>query len=509
MASLSPSERRELAARSAVVHLPTPLWGGNPIGIGAACQWVLTPEDESKGTYRVRLRERRKQGAGRLVQAHKMGHRGNLTSPGTFARLESLEQYHPMSGARSREMAAYSDLLLRADDREATKLSAALLRIQTCDRADLPDVVRTILRDELLPTYHDASTWLIRVKPALSMRTALARALLMAAEDPAVLTPAGSAAGGLAFQGARGLLGDTTFGLDAYLTPLLAAQSPWVTGVAAPRNGGVVALLFGELVRAQTGVAAEILQLFHPNGDGLHTSPAAVTPVHVNESMKWWTTQLDHLFTEVTDPCNYRLADETFDVRAQFETLLGLEQAFRNLQSILAGDRDAHAGRVACLDTLDTLEGLRLGLDFRAMSRLPVAEQALADIRQSMPDAVRSVLLPKAEAAVDALRLLQDGFFPSARRVPGGIRLPDKNGVDIEVPLADATASWIRRLRNAGHSFRSRSGGAGTRDEALLLSHDGNVPSPFNGLAYLYLLRLLAHPRHLRDARSDPKLRGR
>lgn len=123
-----------------------------------------------------------------------------------------------------------------------------------------------------------------------------------------------------------------------------------------------------------------------------------------------------------------------------------------------------------------------------------------------MPDEVISVLLPKAEAAVEALRQLQDGFFESPRRTSTGIILPDKHGVEVETPVAEATASWIRLLRNAGHSFRTRDGASRARDEALLLAHDGVVPSALNGLAYLYLLRLVAQPQHLRDARSDRRL---
>lgn len=349
--------RKRLAGRSAVVRLPELLWGGNPAGIGDACNWILNPEDESSGTYRLRLKERRNQRPARLLSANKMGHRSNVDSPGTFARLGALPPYHPMSEADSQVMARRIRDMRDRDDRLATKLSAAVLRIQSCTRDDLAEVVRNILASDLLPLNPDAATWLIGVDPALSMRFALVRALLMVEEDPHLLANAQNRQQEIVFASARGLLGDTSFGMAAYITPLLLAQSPWTMGLAAPRNGGIVVLLFGQLMQGQTGVASELLQLFHPNSGGIRTLPAATSVRQHEAAIGWWTQQLDQLFTEVTDPCNYRRLDESFDVRAQFETMLGLEQAFRNLQSILAADRDAHAGRVTCLDTLDTLEG--------------------------------------------------------------------------------------------------------------------------------------------------------
>jgi len=86
------------------------------------------------------------------------------------------------------------------------------------------------------------------------------------------------------------------------------------------------------------------------------------------------------------------------------------------------------------------------------------------------------------------------------------VRIPDKRQSDVEVPLEEAVALWLRVLRNAGHSFRAREGPNRAREEALLLSHDAEVPSELPDLAYLYLLRLIAEPALARDARSDGRL---
>lgn len=493
---------RELADRSAVVQLPALLWGGNPAGIASATGWQLTALDEAAGRYSIRVSERRRRKRAHLVEPFKMGHAGNSASPGTFARLRNLPAFHPMDPATTRLISGHADSMVAGDDRLPSRVSAAVLRMQTCAREDLPQHVRSTLTEILLPRNPEASTWLIRMRPELSMRFSLLRALLMVEADPGLLARSTNSDPGMVFRGAQGLLGDTTLGLDAYLAPLLLAQSPWLSGVAVPRNGGVVVLMFGELIRGNSGVASELLQLFHPNDGRLREPPTPVAAASLEAAFRWWVTQLDSLFTEATDPCNYRRADQTFDIRAQFETFLGLEQAFRNLQSILASNRDANIGRMACFDTMDTLEGLHVGLDFREMSKLSVAERSLGEIREAMPKTVCDVLLPKAEAAVAALRELQDGFFDSPNRTAAGLMLPNKHGVSVETSLSDATAEWLRLLRNAGHSFKSRGGGAGTRSGVLLMSHDGRVPSDLNGLAYLYLLRLVTRPNLLRDVRS-------
>ena len=164
------------------------------------------------------------------------------------------------------------------------------------------------------------------------------------------------------------------------------------------------------------------------------------------------------------------------------------------MQSLSALDRDPHARRVLMMDTLDTLEGLRL-LKFDTMTKLPVARQALAELETFLPSDVAAVLLPRARQAVDALERLQHGFF--LRTEGAGLRLPDKRSGERVVSLADATALWLRVLRNAGHSF-DRASKTRDRDEALLLAHGGSLPHELPDLAWLYLLRLLARPERLR-----------
>lgn len=61
--------------------------------------------------------------------------------------------------------------------------------------------------------------------------------------------------------------------------------------------------------------------------------------------------------------------DGTYGVKENFEGLLSIEQAFRNVQSPSAHVRDGHVRRILLFDTLDTLEGLR-GPNFARMREL-------------------------------------------------------------------------------------------------------------------------------------------
>lgn len=173
---------------------------------------------------------------------------------------------------------------------------------------------------------------------------------------------------------------------------------------------------------------------------------------------------------------------------------LGVEQLFRTVQSLSIHDRDPIARRTLFFDAIDTLSGLtRTQPD--SLYELTHAQTVLDRLTDDLPPDVAPVLIPRAAAAVDALRQLQAGFFLGSRLTDGGFRLPNKQGVERIVQLDAAAGQWLRMLRNAGHGFtRPRSG---ERDAILLVSHNGQIPHDLPDLAYLYLLDLLCHPQRL------------
>lgn len=269
--------------------------------------------------------------------------------------------------------------------------------------------------------------------------------LLQVHDDSSLISqPPGQQRDELIFNSGRWLFSDTAVGLGAYLSSAGAARPPSFSSSSSQPAG----LLPG---RDHRSVSA---------GD-------------IDAAVTWWVTALDRVFTEITDPTRYRTDAGRYDERRNFEALLSIEQAFRNLQSVSAHDRDSHAPRVLLFDALDTLAGIRTP-DFDRMCELACARQALAVITEALDPAAGRVLLPRASAAVRALEQLQQGFFLRSRLTSGGLRVPDKRGNEKVMSLEKAAAAYLRVLRNAGHAFGSRPGQQ-ARDEVLLMSHTGET----------------------------------
>ena len=373
---------------------------------------------------------------------------------------------------------------------------AALITLAARDD-QLLDVILAVVRERLQPNHlPDAAAHLLVVDQALSYRFSLTRVLLQVADEPGLLQ--GPPEEFLGFNSAKALFSDTTFGLDAYLGPLLTSLTPWVWGITAPRAGAVIIYTFGRAVSGRRGSASDPLDLFLPrDGRGAGAGPPrpSIGPRQIGQTLTWWARQLSELFTELTDPGNYVDASENYQPREAFERLLSVEQAFRHVQVLSASDGDSHTRRVLLFQTLDTLEGLRL-LDFRQMCTLSRAQAELAALEQLLPPDVASVLLPRARRAVEALRELQRGFFLPSRVSSDGVRVTDK-GREQVMPLEAAVAAWLRVVRNAQHGFGGKVAVPG-RDDVLLASHNGDVPRDLSDLAWLYLLRVVANPSLLR-----------
>jgi hypothetical protein len=230
-------------------------------------------------------------------------------------------------------------------------------------------------------------------------------------------------------------------GLGAYLTPLFLSLAPWVWADPSPRPGGVIALAFGQPVVGRRGEAAELLQLFAPLGRMGGQAGPPVAPASFDAACEWWVNHLDAVFTEIADPCRHQAADGSYDVLGHFESLLSLEQAFRNVQSLSIHDRDVHAQKALLFDSLDTISGVRTP-SFDDMCKLTQARRALAQVEATMGADVAEVLLPRARAAVDALEELQNGFFLHSRVSSAGVRVPDGQGD--RVLSMEAAAQYLR-----------------------------------------------------------------
>jgi len=414
----------------------------------------------------------------------------------SYRRLQRLAPLGHLAGStHSDVVAAEIERLADQPNDLGSWLSSVVIRIHTAPHSDLEPIVQQVLVEGLLPTLPDAAVQLIELDTAVSFRVAALRALLYIAESPDAPTQAPRSAG-LTFASAEGLTGDLNVGLAAYLSPLFLSHTPWAWGVSVPRPGGVIVITFGQAIPGRRGEAADVLHLFAPTSTR-PTSPARpeLGTQQLRAAVRWWVRQLDALLTETLDPANY-MTDGKFNTRRAYELHLGVEQLFRTVQSLSTHDRDPIARRTLFFDALDTLEGLtRTALGTRC--ELTHAERVLDQLEQDLPPDVAPVLLPRAHAAVTALRELQQGFFLQSRLTPDGLRLPNKRGDERTVRLDHATASWLRMLRNAGHGFSNTK--ERQQDAVLLAAHNGRVPHDLPDLAYLYLLDLLTHPTKLQS----------
>jgi hypothetical protein len=493
-----PSEA-ELARRSAVLHLPEWLAGGDPTAFGQQCRWRLEPTDRAAGEWRVRLDERVRRKPAHLIRANRLATAANAGAAGSYARLRRLAGAPGVGNSVPVErVQAELDRLARERPGDLTALMySGSLATTTTPAEHLATIVQQVLLGGLLPLLPDSAAYVAEVDVALSFRYAATRVLLQVHDDPSLISQrSGQQRDELIFNSGRWLFSDTAVGLGAYLSPLFLSLSPWVWAISAPRAGGVVIYTLGRAVIGRRGEAAELLQLFLPPGRATAGPGPQICALDIDAALMWWITALDRMFTEITDPAQYQTAAGQYDERRNFEALLSVEQAFRNVQSLSAHDRDGHTRRVLLFDTLDTLSGIRAP-DFDRMCELACARRALTEIEEALDPAAGRVLLPRASAAVLALEQFQHGFFLRSRLASGGLRVPDKRGNDNVMSLEKAAAAYLRILRNAGHAFGSRPGQQ-PRDEVLLMSHTGEIPVDLPDLAYLYLLRLLARPEDLR-----------
>lgn len=483
------------------MRLPPWLWGNDLLGFAAQASLKLNPVDVAAGVWDVETLEEYEHREPGLVGLAPL-----VEGVVDENRLRSALSTMPSRGTHTltdAQVQAEVDRISTSRPDDVTAL-AAVISLVTLAAADatLPATIAealSALRSSAdgAPIFGDAGAYLIRAHEYIARRYALNRVLVRLHDDPTLFDRRpDSSEVGRAFASAQGLFSDTLLGFDAYLNPLLLAATPWVWAVDASRSGGVIVYSLGRMVVGRKGEASELVQLFLPRG-GTRSgpAPAGVGPEQIVAALRWWVERLDRLFGHLTDPVNFCDASGTYQPRRHFEVLLGVEQAFRHTGSLLAHDRDRNARRVLLFSALDTLEGLGCIAFDRAVT-VTSAQSVLTTVLSDLGTA-DSILGGNAASGLDGLREVQQGFFLPSRVTSSGVRVPGKNGQDRLLTKEQAAAQWLRILRNATHGFRGQRDKDEARDEALLMSHTGDVPENLPLLAYLHLLHLLAAPSQL------------
>ena len=485
-----------------IVRLPEWLWGDHPAGFGPTARWNLKPVPGSPGSWELSLAEKASGQPAELVRLHRVADSSDLASLEQEPNLQAAASKPLSVQLRGVQDPIVQGVLQHLEDERPDDLAAIAYALNvvmaTARPEELVGAIEDIVRDQLLLKAPRASVWVIDHDPAISHRGVGIRMLLQIEGDPSLLTRRPLVgADGLTFKSSRHLYSDTSLGLGAFLQPLFSCRTPWIWGFSAGRPGVVIAYSLGEFVLGRIIEPAEPLQLLSPpSRRPVIVQVAQPALAAFDAAFQWWIEHLDHLFTEMTDPCRHVRSDGTYDVLDHFETLLSIEQAFRHVQSLSVHDRDAHAQRSLMFQALEAIAAVR-SPDFDNMCKLTVAKKALEELEADVDPVAADVLLPRARDAVQALEDLQKGFFLPSRIRGSGLLLPDKNG-DRVVPYDQAAGMYMRVLRNSQHGFGGRDGTAEERARALLASHDGAIPAELPDLAYLYLLRLLARPMELR-----------
>ncbi len=328
--------------------------------------------------------------------------------------------------------------------------------------------------------YPNVAAYLICRAPALLHRSKIPAVLLRVERDGKLQRAdladikAASAKGEVVFS-ASDRLGDGFAVIDAYLSPLLGALTPYVWAFSAPRAYGGVVYTLGTAIPGVAGEALEPLHLLPSTGSLRAVERPNLSPEAPTEAITWWVRRLDRAMSVVSDPAVFSDSNGAYAPNYHLHAILTFEQVFRRVGVIQQSDRDGDARRVLLFTVLDTLERLT-NRKLVELCTHGVAVETLERLRKDMSIGAQEVLLPAAERAVEALERLQDGFYLRRQTGAATIDFTLTDGTPASYTPEHAAAEYVRVLRNATHGHGSNQDEAVPRTDALLVHHDGTIP---------------------------------
>ena len=495
------------------------MWGGAVEGyFRAARLQVIRPTSAAADLpgHTVQALERTGTGRPSLVSADV------LAGPGTTDRFSLLDAAEgsttgtvPNAPRHPAEVQAEMERLLAqaAGPPGLASLTAVLtahqLQLMTVPPGDAEASARAFLRavldirieggDRAFP---HAGMHLLRRDPAVMHRLKLPSVLLRLEHDPRMLAGDLSqvqkklADGALVFGSSAGL-SDGAMLLDAYLAPLFGALTPFMWAIPVSRAAGTVVLTLGGALPGTAGAAAEPLQLLPSRGPTAARPRPDLPPGSAAATLKWWSRRLDRLLSTLSDPAVHADATGRYVPEKHLHAMLTVEQVFRRVGSAQRADRDGDARHVLLFTVLDSLERLN-GRALVDMCRLSFAERIAERVRKDLPGDAAAVLMPNVLRALAALRRVQDGFYLPDQLDTENVAFTDESGTPTSLTREEATAEYLRVLRNATHGHGSNRAERKALTNTLLVQHDGHLPHDLALLGYLYLLELLAVPTLLR-----------
>lgn len=488
----------------AKVDLPSWLWGGNPAQLLNECRYRARSDS---GAYLVQPEERYLRRPPDVVRVK------TLYGPDHGSRLEDLANLRERIDPPMPEIIG-PELEKRRVKAESTQelldlLNFERLAMYATSVENLPDRAAYLLDllrqmplegDNGVHPFDGAGLDVIEVDPVLLHRLKLASIWLRIEQDERL------GKGDLAhlknvqtqeqaFGSSAGLY-NGVYMFDAYVDPLLAALAPGVWGFQVVRTFGPMIFSLGRCVSGSQGDAAELLQLISTPGAIDKTPTAPLSNGAAANATRWWAERLNQLFGVLGDLAVFTDQRGLYRPAKHLEAMLTVEQIFRRTTSMQVSHRDSNARRTLLFSVLDSIQRAN-GWDLDRMVTLSHAEKVLADLDATIPAGAAEILLPMARQGVDSLRRMQDGFFIRKHLKTQGVELRLPGAAVKVLSVEDATAQYLKVLRNATHGHGGK-GQAVDLTAALLAHHNGDVPHDIGLLAYLYLLDMVANPERLR-----------
>ena len=343
-------------------------------------------------------------------------------------------------------------------------------------RPELPALVNGILGD--CPELQGGAANVVSVDEGLYYRQdTLASILVREALDPGTTI---RNLGEPAPRGGSGLHSLNFFGAGVYLMPVAAAMCPGWLGFVGNCDAGSVVFLYPhawwpEQAKPHSMVDAQMPWFFTTPRSGFATPEFTLSDVKA--FIEWWIGHWNHVLGELVDPSTHPDVRGLFDPYLMLGRCATLERMLTTVHCILEETGSNDFVRTALMfDALDLLDDLGAGLGrWNRLVSPAQAERDLGKVRRALQDsdAVRRIVLPRCQRAVNALLELRQGFAGGASGA----------GIDGRV------FALLQALRNAGHGLGRNQR---SREQLItLMTHDARVSSDLADLAWFHLVRLM------------------
>ena len=497
---------------TALMQIPPWLWGGNPSDFFAQAKLRGRLVNAAAGSWRVQTEESWRRTRSSMITVSHLA--GPMMSRPRFEIIQRMARSDTPSIALSDHIIEEINRLgRRAQEtgKPADAIAHSQMQIMAVQSNELPDVVRGVYEnlldvglvgDTSEKVFANAGVHIFHLDPALVHRLKMASAWLRVSADQQLglgdlsQIQAAAKAGENIFASSQGLY-DGIYTFDAYIGPLLGALSPAVWSFNAVRALGTIVYTLGQPLAGTQGTAAELLHVLPNQGAYESTAVPTLSPNASTMAINWWADRLNELFVALGDPAVYTDQTGSYVPAKHLHTLMTVEQLFRRVSSIQTSHRDSNARKTLLFTVLDTLERLT-GRDLPALCSLTLAQKTFGELSDNIPGEAAEVLLPGAQRAVTALEKVQKGFFIQRQTGASHIEWIDPRTGPCRLTPTEATAQYIKILRDSTHGHGSNRANQAARTNALLTHHNGKIPHDLALLGYLYLLDLISRPGDLR-----------